>query len=198
MKWKYIGEGGASLEDQLITQLFYNRSEQAIKSLSEKYGRLCKTISYKILRNDQDAEECVNDTYLVAWNTIPPQRPDPLSAYICRITRNVSLKKYRSNTAEKRNSYYDVTLEEISECFKGKEQVEDNFEVNELSECINQFLDTIKPIDRVIFMERYWFCYEISEITKNLGLSKNYVNVHLHRTKEKLKKHLNLEGYYDQ
>ena len=93
--------------------MFFERSKQAINSLSLKYGNLCKSISYNILSNKEDAEECVNDVYLAVWNTIPPQRPDSLSAYISKITRNISLKKYRRNTADKRNNRYDISLDEL-------------------------------------------------------------------------------------
>lgn len=101
------------MDDWLIIKMFFERSEQAINSLSLKYGNLCKSISYNILSNKEDAEECVNDVYLAVWNTIPPQRPDSLSAYISKITRNISLKKYRRNTADKRNNRYDISLDEL-------------------------------------------------------------------------------------
>ena len=101
------------MDDQLIIELFNERSEEAITAISDKYGELCKGISYRILMNRQDAEECVNDAYLVAWNTIPPESPNPLRAYICRVVRNITLKKYRYNTAQKRNSHYDTSLEEL-------------------------------------------------------------------------------------
>lgn len=113
------------MEDRLIIELFFERSEQGITELSKKYGTLCRSLSNQILRNAQDAEECVNDAFLAAWNTIPPARPDPLSAYICRITRNISLKKYHSLTAQKRNSRYDIILEEVSELLTAKDSVED-------------------------------------------------------------------------
>lgn len=96
--------GGVFLEDQMIIQLFFERSEKAIESVSRKYGNLCKSISYRIVRNEQDVEECLNDAYLAAWNTIPPQCPNPLSAYICKLVRNISIKRYRRNTATKRNT----------------------------------------------------------------------------------------------
>lgn len=183
------------MEDRLIIELFFERSEHAISELSKKYGELCQTLSKRILHNDQDAEECVNDAYLAAWNTIPPERPDPLSAYICRITRNVSLKKYRSLTAQKRNSRYDVILEEAAEFLAAKDSVEDELIAGEIAEQINHFLGKLRQKDRVIFVQRYWFCREIPEIAKELDLSKNYVNVHLHRTRERLKKYLRAEGY---
>lgn len=178
------------MEDQLIINLFFERSENAISELAKKYGRLCQSISYNILKNEQDVEECVNDTYLAAWNTIPPQNPNPLQAYICRIARNLSLKKYHANTAQKRNNFYDVVLEEIADCLEGRDNVEEEILVRELSERINEFLETLKVKDRVIFVQRYWYLAPISEIAKKLNMSLNSVTVHLHRTREKLRKYL--------
>lgn len=183
------------MEDQLIIKLFFERSENAITELADKYGKLCKSLSLNILRNDQDAEECVNDTYLAVWNNIPPEKPTILSAYVCKITRNLSLKKYHMNTAQKRNKNYEMSLCELEECMEGLDTVEDEILVKELSEKINEFLGTLKTKDRIIFIQRFWFCDSVSGIAKKLGLSKNYVNVHLHRTKVKLKKYLEMEGY---
>ncbi len=182
------------MEDQRIIDLFFERSEQAIAELSKKYGRLCRALSKRILQNDQDAEECVNDAFLAVWNTIPPERPDILSAYLCRITRNLSLKRHSCLTARKRNTAYDVVLEEVSECLAAKDSVEDELLAGEISAHINHFLGSMKKKDRVIFVRRYWFCMEIREIAEEMGESTNYVNVHLHRTREKLKKCLKAEG----
>jgi len=183
------------LEDQMIIQLFFERSEKAIESVSRKYENLCKSISYRIVRNEQDVEECLNDAYLAAWNTIPPQCPNPLSAYVCKLVRNISIKRYRRNTATKRNTYYDMALDEISECLIGRERTEESLDEKEITECINRFLDTLEQIDRVIFVKRYWFCNEIKEIANEVGESSNYVNVHLHRVKTKLRNHMITEGY---
>lgn len=182
------------MEDQLIVKMLFERSEQALNSLSSKYGNLCKSISCRIVGNEQDAEECVNDAYLAVWNTIPPQIPSSLSAYLCKVTRNISLKKYRSNTAVKRNSYYDLSLEELSECLCKGNPMEEFVEAEELTEYINSFLSRISQIDRVIFMQRYWFSREVSEIAENMDKSQNYIRVHLHRTREKLRSYLKGEG----
>ena len=104
------------MQDSKIIDLFFERSEQAITELSIKYEKLCKQISINILGNEEDALECINDSYLGVWNTIPPTKPDNLKYYLCRIVRNNALKKYHSNTAIKRNSYYDVALQELEEC----------------------------------------------------------------------------------
>lgn len=182
------------MEDQLIIKLFFERSEDAITELSKKYGKLCRFLANNILKNEQDAEECVNDAYLAAWNTIPPESPSSLSTYICRITRNLSLKRYHSNTAQKRNGYYDVLLEEIEDCLESGEAVEDEILVREMSAQVNLFLGKLKEKDRIIFIRRYWFCDDIPQIAENLGVNTNYVRVHLYRTREKLKKYLKMEG----
>lgn len=178
------------MEDKSIINLFFERSETAIAEVAGKYGKLCQSISYNILRNEQDAEECVNDTFLAVWNAIPPEKPDPLQAYICRITRNLSLKKYHANTAQKRNNHYDVILEEISDCLESKVMVEDEILAKELVSQINAFLATLKVGDRVLFIRRYWYCDSISEIAKNLNISVNTATVRLHRIRKKLQERI--------
>ena len=182
------------MDDWLIIKMFFERSEQAINSLSLKYGNLCKSISYNILSNKEDAEECVNDVYLAVWNTIPPQRPDSLSAYISKITRNISLKKYRRNTADKRNNRYDISLDELCECIGDCNDAQRVVEAEELAQYINNFLGNINKNDRIIFMQRYWFNMDVSQISSGMNKSKNYINVHLFRTREKLRKYLTEEG----
>lgn len=182
------------MEDQMIIKKFFERSEEGIDELSNKYGSQCKIIAKRILKNDQDAEECVNDALLIAWNKIPPENPNPLSAYIYRITKNVSLKKYHMNTAKKRNSYYDLALDELSECLSGRTTVEDEILAKELEGAINDFLSELKESDRILFVKRYWFLESIPEIADCFGRSRNYVTVHLHRSREKLKKYLSQRG----
>lgn len=182
------------MEDQLIIQEFCDRQEQAIQDLSDKYGLLCQTIANRILGNRQDAEECVNDALLAAWNTIPPENPQPLSTYICRITRNISLNKYHANTAQKRNHYYDLLLDELEESLAGIETVEDAILTKELEHAINDFLSEQKQIDRIIFIKRYWFFEPTDTIADGLGKSKNYVAVHLHRSRKKLENYLLKRG----
>lgn len=182
------------MDDEMIIHLFVERSESAIFELSEKYGKLCKMLANNILKNEQDVEECINDVYLAIWNRIPPERPNPLSAYLCRITRNISLKRYHANTAQKRNSFYDVILEEVEECLESKGGVEDQILEQELTSQVNEFLGTLKTQDRKIFIQRYWFCKPIPEIAMGYGVSDNYIRVHLHRTRRKLKKYLEMEG----
>ena len=119
------------LDDRKIIELFFERSEQAIIELSKKYGSVCERVAFHILNNRQDTEECVNDAYLGVWNTIPPQEPDRLLSYVCRIVRNLAVKKYHKNTAAKRNSIYDVALDELENCFPSSVSVEAVFDANE-------------------------------------------------------------------
>ena len=131
------------MEDREIIELFLERSEQAIVELSDKYGALCLRTASHILNNRQDAEECVNDEYLAVWNTVPPQRPDPLLSYLMRIVRNIAIKKYHANTAEKRNSSYDLALSEIEESFPSRDSVEEEVEARDTARRINSFLKTL-------------------------------------------------------
>lgn len=183
------------LEDSKIIELFFARAEQAIVELSAKYGTVCGRIARNILKNDLDAEECVNDTYLAAWNTIPPQKPNPLRTYIFRIVRNISIAKYHANTSVKRNSYYDVALEELESCLAASVTVEQEIAASELSRQIDRFLDTLDKESRVMFVRRYWYSDSISAIAEMFQISNHNVSVRLSRTRDKLKSHLKKEGF---
>ncbi len=183
------------LEDQEILALFFDRSEQAIRELAEKYGAACRCLAKNILRNEQDAAECVNDAYLAAWNTIPPERPKPLKTYLLRLVRNISTARYHANTALKRNSYYDVALEELEGCLPDAVTVEETLAAAELSRQINRFLDGLDPDSRVLFVRRYWYADSIPDIAARFHISNNHVSVRLSRIRDKLKKHLQKEGY---
>ena len=185
----------SSLDDSKIIELFYERSEQAIIELSNKYDKLCKKIANNILNNSLDTEECVNDAYLGLWNTIPPQNPNPLAAYVCKIVRNLAIKKYHNNTATKRNSVYDISLDELENCFGALQTVEDDYNLMLLSEEIDNFLDGLDEENRVIFVRRYWFADSISEIADRLSMSNHNITARLFRMRENLKKHLKKEGY---
>lgn len=183
--------------EQMIIKLLFERSEDAIHELSLEYGKTCKRLAFRILSNEQDVEECINDTYLAVWNTIPPKEPNPLSAYIYRIVKNIALNRYRTNTAQKRNHSYEVILEEVEDFLFVNETVESEILAKEIANRINIFLETLKEKDRVMFVQRYWFCYSIEEIAKTMSESKNYVTVHLHRTREKLRDYLEEKGFYE-
>lgn len=184
------GEESEALEDRKITELFLARSEQAIDELSKKYGALCTKIASNILGNSQDAEECVNDAFLGVWNSVPPQNPEPLSSYVCRIVRNLAIKKYRANTALKRNSFYDVALDEIENCFQSVITVEDEINANEAADAINCFLEGLDSKSRIMFIRRYWYSDSVEDIAKAFGTSRHNVSVRLSRIRKKLKKYL--------
>ena len=184
------------LEDSEIIELFFARTESAIAELSAKYGAVCGRIAKNILKNKLDAEECVNDAYLAAWNTIPPQKPRPLRTYIFRIVRNIAIAKYHSNTCGKRNSYYDAALDELENCFADtKGTVEQEISAKELSQQINRFLAALDEKSQMMFVRRYWYSDSISDIAKQFGMTGNNVSVSLSRIREKLKAHLKEEGY---
>lgn len=178
------------MEDEKIIELFFERSEQAIKEVDTKYGRACHNISYNILHNRLDAEECVNDTYLGAWNAIPPARPNPLLTYLCKIVRNLSLKRYYMKEAIKRNSTYDVAMEELEAYLSSPNTVEAEIEARELARIIEGFLDTLSVENRVIFLRRYWFSDTYSDIAQRVGLTEKNVSVRLTRTRSKMREYL--------
>ena len=183
------------MNDSEIIDLFYMRSERAIMELAAKYGNACNKVTKNILNNILDAEECVNDAYLGAWNTIPPQNPNPLLTYICRIVRNLSIKKYHANTSVKRNSFYDAALDELEECVASSESVEAEISAKELTRQIDYFLDTLDAESRILFVRRYWYAYSISELAKQFGLKSNTVSVRLSRIRDKLRDYLKGEGF---
>lgn len=143
------------MDDEEIIKLFFARSEQAIKALDLKYGKTCRAVSFDILHNELDAEECVNDAYLGVWNAVPPQHPNPLRTFLYKIVRNLSVMRYHANTALKRNSAYTAALEEMESCLPSSETVEGEHERRELIRRIESFLDTLTAENRVIFLRRY-------------------------------------------
>lgn len=177
------------MDDRQIICLFFERSEQAITELSAKYGDLCFKIADSILNDPQDAEECVNDAYFGAWNSIPPQTPDPLRAYICRITRNLALKKRRDNSAVKRGSRFEVSLSELENCIPDN-SFEECLSAGELAAQINEFLSTLKPEERVMFTRRYWFSEPLAEIAGTFGITPHNASVRLSRIRRKLHQYL--------
>ena len=182
------------MTDSEIINLFFERSEQAITELAKKHGSAVAGVARNILGNEQDAEECVNDTYLGAWNAIPPHKPNPLRTFVCKIARNLATMKYHSNTAEKRNSHYDVALDELEECLSESDTVEEEYDAKELSQAINAFLSTLNYTDRFIFVRRYWYSDSPEEIARMADSTPNSVNVRLYRLREKLKHYLVKEG----
>ena len=178
------------MEDEEIIGLFFARSEQAICELDRKYGKVFQKTSYNILKDELDAAECVNDAYLGTWNTIPPTRPNSLVSFVCQIVRNISVKRYYKKKAMKRNSTYDVAMEEIDACLSSVNTVEDEVETKELAHIIEGFLETLSSENRVIFLQRYWFSDTYSDIAKKVGISEKSVSVRLARIRKKLREYL--------
>ncbi len=183
------------IEDSEIIDLFFARSEQAIMELSGKYGFLCRKIAFGILNNELDVQECMNDTYLAVWNTIPPQKPQSLKGYVCSIARNLSITKYHSNSAAKRNSHYDVALEELADCLSSAVTVEDEFSAMELTRLLDRFLDTLDKDSRIMFLRRYWYSDSISQVAERFHIRNNTAAVRLSRIRDKLRKFLRKEGF---
>lgn len=177
------------IEDEKIIELFFERSEQAIREVDIKYGKIFHKLSYNIVNSRLDAEECVNDAYLGAWNAIPPAKPNPLLAYLCKIVRNISLKLYYRNEAVKRNSIYETSMREI-EALSDRSTVEAEMESRELARIIESFLDTLTIENRVIFLRRYWFSDSYRDIARYVGLTEKNISVRLTRIRQKMKLYL--------
>ena len=191
----YISErdkrkGDLRVNDKDIIQLYFNRDQSALSATAKKYGKYCTSIAKNILGSNEDAEECVNDTYLSAWNSIPPTRPTILSAFLGKITRNLAFNKYKHNHVMKRGSgEIAVVLDELAECVSGLEDVEQEIDRRELIAEINSFLDTLSPKKRNIFICRYWYSDSIPSIAKRYEMTESNVSVTLNRLRSKLKEY---------
>ena len=183
------------MEDERIVELLFARSEEAVRALTEKYGARCRKLAGNILGNARDAEECVNDAYLGVWNSVPPKRPESLSAYLLGTVRNLSVARYHANRAKKRNSFYDAAIHELEECIPSGNGVEDLVLAGELAGLLNRFLETLKREDRILFVRRYWYSDSVSELAKRLGMSSNGASVRLSRIRDRLRRFLRQEGY---
>lgn len=186
------------MNDEKIIELFFCRSEKAIEQTDKKYGRYCYSIAYNILNNRPDSEETVNDTYIRLWNTIPPEKPSVFSAFIAKITRHLSLDRYRKETAEKRGGgELPIILGELSDCISdSRSDVEKSFETKQLSELLNLFLKKLPKTERKVFVSRYWYGDSIKEISKQFGFSESKIKSMLFRTRNKLKEILIGEGFF--
>lgn len=182
------------MEDSRIIDLFFRRSQEAIPALAEKYGPLCHGLANQILTDRRDAEECVSDAYLGVWNTVPPKRPNPLRAYLCRILRNLSITRYRANRAAKRNSHYDLALEELGDCVPGGTDPAGALEAKELAGMLNDFLGSLSRKDRVLFLGRYWFADSIREAGARVGIGEKNASVRLTRLRKALRAYLEERG----
>ena len=183
------------MEDLDIVELYWNRDEQAIKETSAKYGNYCYSIAYNILYNNEDAQESVNDTYLAVWDAIPPHHPLDLSTFIGKITRRLSLNKWRSMNAENRGGgQVTLSFDELEECIPDNKDFKEELKAEVLADSINEFLATLKPEQRKVFVCRYWYFESIEEIANRFNYSSSKVKMMLKRTRDNLKEHLIKEG----
>ncbi len=184
------------MEDCRIIELYWQKNADAISETSSKYGAYCFTIADHILNNAEDSEECVNDTWLHAWNAMPPQRPNVLRMFLAKITRNLSVNRFNARSAEKRGGGEIIlVLDELADCLAGGTDAEAAYEVKELEECIRRFVRGLPERDGNVFVRRYFFTEPVASIAGQYGLTENNVAVILSRTRKKLKVKLAKEGY---
>ncbi len=181
------------MDDLMIIELYFARNEQAINETDIKYGKLCLNMANNILSDNEDSEECVNDTYLSVWNKIPPTRPDNFMAYICKIVRNLSLKKLDFNLAQKRTRKLTVSFSELEEILPDNHTAPEN-EYENLGKIISDFLRQEKEAPRNVFIRKYYFFDSVNDIAKRYSFTESKVKNMLYHSRNRLKKHLRKEG----
>lgn len=187
------------MEDNEIIELFFSRDETAIRAVSEKFGGLCLSVSRNILHNTWEAEECVNDAFLKAWESIPPVRPKNLSAYLARIAKNVSINRYNEQHAEKRGGgAVDEVFEELEEFIVSDAMIEQQAERREILAAVNTFLGRLSRKRRMLFVRRYWYCDSAKELSRRFKMSEAGVFTALSRTRTELKSYLKRRGFLDE
>ena len=182
------------MEDGRIVELYWERNEDAIAETQKQYGKYCHSIANNVLHSDEDAEECVNDTYVRAWNSMPPQRPVRLSSFLGKITRNLALDRYLFDRAKKRARSTDLILDEIEECIPDPDTATPLAEEIALKDAINGFLASLPKKNRMVFLRRYWYLSSVKEIAADYDMTESNVKVMLHRTRQAFKTHLEKEG----
>ena len=183
------------MEDSAIIDLYWAREERALEESDRKYGQLCRTVAYNILHSREDSEECVNDTWLRAWNAMPPQRPGVLGAFLSRITRNLSLDRYKAGHAGKRGGgQLPLALEELGACVPARETVEEAMEIKELARVLDRFLRTLPEKECCLFLRRYWYVDSTREIAQRYHMAEGSVKSTLYRIRRKLREQLEREG----
>lgn len=186
------------MDDKDIIALFLQRNGEAIAEADKKHGAYCRSIAGNILHDSRDAEECVNDAYLAAWNAIPPHKPDSLKLFLARIVRNLAFNRYNEARAEKRGGGETaLVLDELAECIESGESVESEIDRRQLGELIRGFVRTLPKKERQIFVRRYFFTDPVKSIAQRYGMTENNVLVTLHRSRKKLKELLKKEGFYN-
>jgi len=187
------------MNDSEIIELYWNKNTKAISASMDKYGSYCFTVAYGILDNTQDCEECVNDTWLRAWNAIPPVRPTVLKVFFAKITRHLSFDRYKAAKAQKRGGGdMPLVLEELAECIASESDVEGQVNAKELGRVINQFVVSLSERERNLFVRRYFFSEPVKMIADRYDMNENSVNVTLSRVRKRLRSHLSKEGYFDE
>lgn len=184
------------MDDRKILALFHARSEQAIDSLAAKYGKLCQHIAHRILDSSHDAEECVNDAYLALWNTIPPENPKSLRAYLTRVVRNIAYDRRDYQTAQMRDSRVTVCLAELQDCLPDSMTIDAALDAALIRDTLNAFLRALSKEDRFIFLRRYYFLDTCRQISKYTGMAESAVSTRLGRLRGRLKELLKEEGIY--
>lgn len=185
------------LEDEAIIELYWKRSENAITETDRKYRKKCLSVAKNILNDVSDAEECLNDTYMTAWNTMPPERPVHFLAFLLRIIKNHSFNRFKFSNRYKRKKEVAVSLDELEECIDGNENTEDAFDKEELVSAINDFLRELSPEKRVIFVRKYWYFDTVPLIARRCSMTEENVKVSLMRIRKKLKTFLMERGMID-
>ena len=183
------------MEDSAIIDLYWAREERALTETDSKYGSMCRSIAYNILNDRWDSEECVNDTWLRAWNTMPPQRPGVLSAFLSRITRNLSLDRCKAAKAAKRGGgQMPLALEELGDCVPASSSVEETVELRELTRILDRFLRDLPEKECCVFLRRYWYVDSTRDIALRYEMAEGSVKSMLHRVRNKLRERLEKEG----
>jgi len=183
------------MDDNRIIELLFERAETALNEVSHKYSRLYKGIIREVLSDECDIDECANDVLLAVWNTIPPNRPNSLTAYICKIARRIGINRLKYNTRQKRNTGYIVMLSELDDCLPAEEPIDDSDERSEIIQAVlSDFLRDLDPETEILFVRRYMYLESVAELARRFELDENRVSVKLYRARKKLKKVLEKEG----
>lgn len=196
MFYEYIGERGDVMQDAVIVQLYWNRDESAIFQTEQKYSAYLMKIAYNILADREDSMESVNDTYLAAWNSMPPQKPAVLSTYLGKLTRRISIDLFRKKTSQKRGGgEYALSLQELGECIGGGTDPAQNLETKALAQAITDFLEKQPQLVRQAFIGRYYYMDPVKEIARYCRISESKVKILLYRARQSLREHLQKEGF---
>ena len=182
------------MEDTAIIQLFFQRAEQAIVEVQQKYGSFCRTVAMNLLQQKEDAEECVNDTWQAAWQRIPPENPRMLGAFLGRITRNLAISRFRKNTAQMRSEGLTVLLSELEHCVPSGQSTEEAVDSILLGEYISKWLESLSADDRALFLRRYWFGESLRELARETGTGEGHLAQRMYRLRLQLKNALEKEG----